>query len=145
MPLGARKVEKKTRPSKVEHKAPGMCGQGYVLFRIRVDRPTYRQSKMSKDEIRGLLNLADIFCFQLHVKFLCLINFDIFLTDKQTDQTTGKGDHRSSFPDLKNHMGVTWTLLNILFVSKKYKMYSLKQYRFQSVSVKLLHRSRLKK
>ena len=39
------------RTTKVEHKAPGMCGQVYVLLRICVDRPTYRQSKISKDEI----------------------------------------------------------------------------------------------
>ena len=49
--------------TKVEHKAPGMCGQVYVLLRIYVDKPTYRQSKISKDEIQGPLNLADIFCF----------------------------------------------------------------------------------
>ena len=62
-----------------------MCGQEYVSLRISVNR----QGKMSNDEIRGLLNLADIFCFQLYVKFLCLShfdNFDIFLTDRQTDR-----------------------------------------------------------
>ena len=44
-------VLNKTRTTKVEHKAPGMCGQVYVLLRICVDRPTYRQSKISKDGI----------------------------------------------------------------------------------------------
>ena len=34
------KKKKKTRTTKVEHKAPGMCGQVYVLL-----------SKISKDEI----------------------------------------------------------------------------------------------
>ena len=37
-----------TRTTKVEHKAPDMCGQECVWLRIHVDRPTYRQSKMSK-------------------------------------------------------------------------------------------------
>ena len=54
--------------TKVEHKAPGMCGQEYVWSIICVDRPTYRQSEMSKDEIKGLLKLADIFCFQLYIE-----------------------------------------------------------------------------
>ena len=70
-----------------------MCGQEYLLLRISVDRLTYRQGIMSDDEIRGLLNLADIFCFQLYVKFLCLShfdNFDIFLTDRQTDRPTDR-------------------------------------------------------
>ena len=78
------------RTTKVEHKAPGMCGQEYVQLRTCVDRTTYRQSKMSKDGIQGPLNLADIFCFQLHVKFLCLSYFRIFLTDRPTDQLTKK-------------------------------------------------------
>ena len=43
------RIIKKTRTTKVEHKAPGMCGQEYVWSRICVDRPTYRQSEMSKD------------------------------------------------------------------------------------------------
>ena len=47
--------------TKVEQKALGMWS------RICVDRPTYRQRDKSKDEIKGLLNLADIFCFQLYV------------------------------------------------------------------------------
>ena len=34
--------------------------------------------KISKDEIKGLLNLNEIFCFQPHVKFLCLSHFDFF-------------------------------------------------------------------
>ena len=58
--------------------------------------------EMSKDEIKGLLNLADIFCFQLYVKiplFKPFDNFDIFLTDRPTDRPTDqKGDHRSSSP-----------------------------------------------
>ena len=58
----------KTRTTKVEHKAPGMCCQEYVWSRICVDRPTYRQRETSEDEIQGLLILADIFCFQLYVK-----------------------------------------------------------------------------
>ena len=58
----------KTRTTKVDYKAPGMCGQEYVWLRICVDRPTYRQSETSKDEIQGLLILADIFCFQHYVK-----------------------------------------------------------------------------
>ena len=29
-----------TRTTKVEHKAPGMCGQEYVWLRISLDRPT---------------------------------------------------------------------------------------------------------
>ena len=45
-------VPNKTRTTKVEHKAPGMCGQVYVLLRICLDRPTYRQSKIYKDEFR---------------------------------------------------------------------------------------------
>ena len=58
----------KTRATKVKYKAPGMCFQEYVWRRICVDRPTYRQSETSKYEIQGLLNLADIFCFQLFIK-----------------------------------------------------------------------------
>ena len=52
----------KTRTTKVEHKAPDMCGQECV------DKSTYRQSEMSNDDIKGLLNITDIFCFQLYVK-----------------------------------------------------------------------------
>ena len=39
-----------------------MCGQEYVYIL------TYRHSEMSKNETKGLLNLADIFCLQLYVK-----------------------------------------------------------------------------
>ena len=42
---------KLTRMTKVEHKAPGMSGQEYVELWTCVDRTTYRQSKMSEDEI----------------------------------------------------------------------------------------------
>ena len=60
---------------------------------------------MSNDEIRTLLNQADNFGFQLYVKFLCLSyfdNFDIFLTDRQTNRPTEEGDHSSPSPELKN-------------------------------------------
>ena len=95
-----------------------MCGQVYVLLRICVDRPTYRQSKISKDEIQGPLNLADIFCFQLYVKFLCLSHFDIFLTDRQTDRPTKRGDHRSSSPELKK-----WQNFSLQRGQKKLKIH----------------------
>ena len=36
-----------------------MCGQDNLWSKICVDRLTYRQSKMVKDEIKDLLNLAD--------------------------------------------------------------------------------------
>ena len=58
----------RTRTTKVEHKAPDMSGQENMRSRIYVDRPTYRQTEMSKYEIKGLLNLADIFCLQIYVK-----------------------------------------------------------------------------
>ena len=38
--------------------------------KICVDRLTYRQSKVYKDEIEGLINLAATFCLQLYAKIL---------------------------------------------------------------------------
>ena len=66
---------KRTRTTKVEHKAPVMCFQENMMSRICLDRPKYRQSKMSRDETKGLLNMADIFLFQFQVTFLCLCHF----------------------------------------------------------------------
>ena len=51
---------------------------------------------MSKDEIKSLLKLVDIFCFQLYDKiplFKPFYKFDIFfdrLTDIHTDKKSGK-------------------------------------------------------
>ena len=67
-----------------------MCDQEYVSWVPFTDRPTNKQIKMSEYEIKGLLNKADIFCFQLYIEILLfkafLTLFDIFLTDRQTDQ-----------------------------------------------------------
>ena len=49
--------------------------------KICVDRLTYRQSKMSKDGNKGLLNLTDIFCLQLYIKIT--LAFLKILTDRQ--------------------------------------------------------------
>ena len=64
----------RSRTTKVKYKAVGMS-------RICVDRLTYRQSKMSKDGNKGLLNLTDIFCLQLYIKIT--LAFLKILTDRQ--------------------------------------------------------------
>ena len=88
-----------------------MCGQEYVQLRTCVDRTTYRQSRMSKDEIQGPLNLADIFRFQLHVKFLCLSHFKFFFDRQTTRPTDQKGDHRSSSLELKKVSDWYWSVV----------------------------------
>ena len=60
---------------------------------------------MSKDETKGLLNLADIICFKLYVKsplFKPFDNFEIFLTDRETDRPTKKAIIEAPPPELKN-------------------------------------------
>ena len=82
-----------TRTTKVEHKAPGMCGQEYVWTDQHTDKV-----KCPKIELRVYSTWLTTFVPSSMLKSLCLSlfdNFDIFLTDRQTDK---KGDHRSSFP-----------------------------------------------
>ena len=69
-----------------------MCGQENIWSRVCGDRPTYRQSVMSNNEIKGLLNLADIFCFRLYVRiplFKPFLKYWHFF-DRQTDRPTKK-------------------------------------------------------
>ena len=114
-----------------------MCGQEYVWLRICLDRPTYRQSKISRDETKGLLNMADIFCFQLHIKLLCLSHFWQFW---QTDQTTKKDNHRSSSLELKMFLEKRFSMSKSqLFCVSSSSTFSFSSYFHSSFSTSSLY------
>ena len=77
-------ANKKTRTTKVEHKAPGMCGQEYVWTDQHTDKV-----KCPKMKLRVYSTLQTSFVSSPMLKSLCLglfDNFETFLTDRPTDR-----------------------------------------------------------
>ena len=73
-----------TRTTEVEHKSPDMCGQEYVWTDQHKDK-----MKCPMMKLRVLSTLLTSFIFSSMLRSLCLSlfdNFDIFLTDRQTNQ-----------------------------------------------------------
>ena len=86
-----------TRTTKVEHKAPGMCGQEYVWTEQHTDKV-----KCPKMKLRVYTTLQTSFVSSPMLISFRLSLFDNFyniLTDQPTDQ---KGNNRSFSPELKN-------------------------------------------